>query len=271
MAYPPFLAIPIWAGAITFALFLLVFMGGGLIGTIRKPKGTTALSVVGGSLGGIVILGIPTGIVTFIGIVALAILVTLDIPPIAYLFLSLAGLVMFDAALRAPSGGMEGCNKMVGLFGSVYLVICGGVAFWMTGGSEVWRAELASLRWLQPVIAALPFATAVALLGNKDQVRLFLGFLGCLAAPFALVFFPVEDGFAAAWLPRTEWLRFPLAGAGTGAVLGLLHLFTALRTQRHQVRARDVRRLVNTGIIYALVGMLAGLVWAAARAFVTAF
>jgi hypothetical protein len=270
MAYPLALAIPIRAGAITFGLIFVVIAGGALIGLLRRPRGKTLASLAGESIGAIIVLAIPTAVFTLLGIVAVAILVTLRLPPLAYLFLSVAGLVMLDAARRAPSGGMEGCNKLIGLFGSTYLAICGGVAFWMSGGSEVWREELASLRWLQPAIAALPLAVAAARFGRKDPVRLFFRTWGFLSAPFALLFFPVEEGVAAAWLPRADWLRFPLAGAAAGAALGLLHLLAALGMQGRKVRGRDVRRLIGTSLLYALVGVVAGLVWAAARTVVAA-
>ena len=85
----------------------------------------------------------------------------------------------------------------------------------------------------------------------------------------ALAFFPIENGLAASILPRSDWLRFPLAGVAIALVLSLVPLSFALRASPNvrRTRLRDLRR--KTAVLVAVM-LAMGLSWALARAIVGA-
>ena len=96
-----------------------------------------------------------------------------------------------------------------------------------------------------------------------------------IVAAFAAYAYFSKDGtlnqlLAGAGWAGADWLRFPLAGAGLGAVLGFLHLFLVFGTRSRKPRGRELRQLFGGVVIYVLVGAIAGLVWAAARTLLAA-
>ena len=117
----------------------------------------------------------------------------------------------------------------------------------------------------------MPFALLVLRLTDrkKRNLWLFTGFFVFVAAAMALAFFPIENGFAASILPRSDWLRFPLAGVAVALLLSLIPLTAALRAKPNvrRVRLRDTRK--NIRMMAAIMAAM-GLSWAVARTIVGA-
>jgi hypothetical protein len=217
-----------------------------------------------------VVIGVPAGVMTLAGLSAAALLVAAEAPAITYPFVAPAGVVALIAAQRVKGDGMEGCNRMLGTVAGVYILAWSGFAFVLTGGPAALPQELASLRVLQPPLAALPFAAFVATLTRKERrAKVVVGTFLLFTAYAALIFFPVESGFAAAWPPRSDWLRFPLAGAAVALVPLLLKL-AAVPGKTPLKRARERRDAARTAVPLLLAAAATGLAWAAARALLRA-
>lgn len=258
------------AAIITFAVLAAVLLVLSLIGAVRK-KPDHAGDIIGRVIGASIVLAIPLGIAAVGGLIASAVLLGVGAPPMTYAFIGLASLVSFRAAVKHPGHGMEGCTKLFGLVAGGYAMIWSGVSFATTGGLDSLESDTLSLRWLQPPLAALPFALAVLKLtdSKKRTAWLSIGSWVFVAAVMALCFFPIERGFARAVLPAIDWLRFPLAGIAIVAILALvrLALYWRLKPSIRRVRIRDLRTSTR---ILALIMAAMGLSWAAARALVTA-
>jgi hypothetical protein len=228
-------------------------------------------NINGRVVGAAIIFSIPLAIAAFFGTVASAMLLAVDAPPPTYLFTAVAALVSFRAAVKHPGHGMEGCTKMFGLVASGYAFVWSIVSFEATGGVGAINTGAASARWIQPLVAALPFALLVLKLTDRKKRSLWLltGALVFVAAAMALAFFPIENGFAAAILPRSDWLRFPLAGVAVALLLSLIPLTAALRANPNvrRVRLRDTRK--NIRMMAAIMAAM-GLSWAVARTIVDA-
>lgn len=258
------------AAIITFAVIAAVLLVLSLIGAVRK-KPDHAGDIIARVLGASIVLAIPLGIAALGGLFASAVLLGVGAPAMTYGFIALASLVSFRAAVKLPGREMEGCTKLFGLVASGYALVWCGVSFAATGGLESLESDTLSLRWLQPPLAALPFALTVLKLtdSKKRTAWLFIGSWAFVAAVMALCFFPIERGFAEALLPESDWLRFPLAGIAIVAVLSLvrLALYWRLKPNIRRVRIRDLRTSTR---ILALIMAAMGLSWAAARTVVTA-
>ena len=217
-------------------------------------------------LGAAIIFSIPLSIAAFFGAIASAVLLAISAPPITYLFILFAALMSFRGAVKHPGYGMEGCVKMFGLVASGYAIIWTIVSFDATGGLRSFEADAVSLRWLQPPLAALPFALLVMRLAGKAKrtAWFFIGSMVFVSAWMALIFFPVENGFASRILPANDWLRFPIAALAVAAVLTLVRLFFVLRAKPNVRRSR-LRDLKTNSRIYALIMVAFGFAWAAAR------
>ena len=254
----------------TFAVVLAILAVLSVIAAVHKRPDHLG-SLVGRTIGASIFLAIPLGIAFPVGVLASAALVAVGPPPITYLFVIFAALISFRAAVRHSGYGMEGCTKIAGLVWSGYAIIWSLVSFEATGGMRTLEAEAISLSWLQPPLAALPFALLVLKLSSasKRSVWLVLGTWAFVAAFMALCFFPVERGFASTILPRSDWLRFPLAGVVVVVVFTLLRAALELRTQP-KIRRRRIRDLVKSARMFVMIFAAMGLSWAGARALVSA-
>jgi len=266
MSYPPALQAALWSGGITIGILLAVMGGGALAGRLRGKRQPAALSNLLGA--GLVML-VPLGVAVPLAALGDAGLRAVEAPPLTYIFISLAGLAGLAGALKANGYGMDGCTKMIGIFAGLYIAVWGIVAFRFAGGLERLEVDAASLAWLKPPLAALPFALLLTRLSNARErtLRRFAGALLILSAFTALCYFPIEAGFAAAWLPASDWLRFPLAGLAVGAALSLVQLLSLIGGSP-QIRARRARAMPRQTLAFALIVAPTGLTWALARALV---
>ena len=271
MNQPLPILIALWSAAITFGLFAVGALVASAATSIRKGGRPSLEKAIGHLFGMAVIFGGPCAFVGAAALASSALLIAVEAPPITYLFLSLAGAASLDSAIRMRSGGMEGCNKAVGLVAAAYLTVWSGVSFWMLGGMATLPAELTGLRWLQPPLAALPFVVALRTLAkDKSSLRLLLAALIFVAALQAMLFFPLESGIAADWPPRSDWLRYPLAGIGVASIFILLRLVLVLGRKNPSVRKSRIRDLRRDARLWIAIGAACGLAWALARVLVAA-
>jgi hypothetical protein len=236
-----------------------------------RTKKSDLGNMVGRVFGAAIIFSIPLGIAAFFGTIASALLIAVESRPPTYLFTAVAALVSFRAAVKHSSYGMDGCTKMFGLVASGYALVWSLVSFDATGGVGAIDTGAVSARWIQPLVAALPFALLLLRLTDKKKRNwwLFTGVFVFIAAVMALAFFPIENGFAASIMPRSDWLRFPLTGVAVALLLSLVPLTFALRAKPNvrRVRLRDARRNIpNMAAIMAAMGLS----WAVARTIVGA-
>lgn len=258
------------AAVITFAVLAAILLAMSLVSAFHKKPAHPG-DVIGRVIAASIVFAIPLGIAAFGGLVASTVLLGIGAPAMTYAFIAPAALVSFRAAVKHPGHGMEGCTKLFGLLASGYALVWCGVSFAAARGLASLQSDAASLRWLQPPLAALPFALTVLKLTDRKKrgAWLFIGTWVFVAAVMALCFFPVERGFAEALLPENDWLRFPLAGIAIVLFLSLVRLllYVRLKPNIRRVRIRDLRTSTR---ILALIMATMGLSWAAARTLVTA-
>ena len=262
-------AIALWTGAFTVAGYVAGGTAIHLADQFRNRRLPALADLAGKVLALAAVVILPLSIVSVAGLAAAALVEALRTPPIAFPFAALAGLASLAATSKMPSGGMEGCNKVIGLFLAIYAVVWAAVAWWVTGGLSTLETDVESLRWLQPPLAALPFSVLLWwIAGDKRSLRLFLGSLAFFSAYFALLFFSIESGFADRWLPENDWLRFPLASLAGGLLLVLLPVAANIsRNSRRRMKA--LRELPRQAMFWAALTLPAGLAWAGARTFVS--
>lgn len=258
------------AAIITFAVMAAILIVLSLASAFHK-KPAHGGDIIGRVIGASIVFAIPLGISAAGGLIASVVLVGVGAPAMTYPFIGLAALVSFRAAVKHSSYGMEGCTKIFGLVASGYALSWSGVSFDATGGMEALESGSLSPRWLQPPLAALPFALTVLKLtdAKKRSAWLFIGSWVFVAAVMALCFFPIERGFAEALLPGSDWLRFPLAGIAIVAVLTLIRLlqYARLKPSIRRTRIRDLRSSTR---ILTMIMVAMGLSWATARMLVGA-
>lgn len=256
------------AAIITMGLLAAILLVMSVLSAFHK-KPSHAGDIVGRVIAASIVFAIPLGFAALGGLIASAMLLGIGAPAMTYPFIGLAALVSFRASAKHPGHGMEGCTKIFGLIASGYALIWSGVSFAATGGLDSLEASALSLRWLQPPLAALPFALTVLKLtdAKKRSAWLFVGGWVFVAAIMALCFFPIERGFADVALPESDWLRFPLAGIAIVAVMSLVRLllYSRLKPSIRRTRIRDLRS--STRILATIMAAM-GLSWAAARALV---
>jgi hypothetical protein len=221
--------------------------------------------VIARTFGAALLFTIPLAVAVPVGVIASALLIGVGTPPIVYVFTGLAALISFSVAVRHPSQGMEGCNKIFGLLWSGYAVLWSAVSFEATGGFGLAGSNVIILHLLQPPLAALPFALAVLKVTDKKKRGAwpFLGFWVFLSAMMALCFFPVERGFAGSLLPQSDWLKFPTAGLAIVLIATGIRILLTLKKG-----PRKLRTMGKNARILAAVFILMGLSWAAARALI---
>lgn len=263
---PLALVIAAWAGLLTLALMVGAALIIGAIGRLRKGSGGRTRDIPRRLAGVALISLVPLGFLSIAGFIAAALAEAAGTPPIAFPFVTIAGLAGLRAAKDAGSGEMGGCSRMIALFTACYVAVWGAVAWWLTGGFATLNGDLPRLRWLQPPLAALPFSVILwRLSGKKRTLWLLLGSLVFLSAWFALWFFTVEARPVARLLPASDWLRFPLAGLAAIVPLALFPLAGALQT-RGAARSRRLRETARRLVPLALLLLPVGLAWAGARA-----
>lgn len=270
MSEPLFILIAVRAIIGTLAILTAILAVLSVTSAIAKRPSHPG-DIIGRVIGAAIIFAIPVGIAAAAGAVASALLLAIGAPPPTYIFVAFAAIVSFRTAVRHPSHGMEGCTKMFGLVASGYAIVWSIVSFDATGGFGAMQAGDVNPRWLQPPLAALPFAVLILHLTDKKKrsAWLFIGTLAFVGALMALCFFPIEVGFASPLLPHNAWLRFPLVGLALAALFFLIRLAFIARAKPNirKVRLRDLRRDIRliAAILFAM-----GLSWAAAHALVGA-
>jgi hypothetical protein len=261
--------IALWSGGITVALLLAAAYVAALAKgwrTSETPGRNVRFSQFAGS---VILFAIPLSFAVPLASLGSALLIGVRAPALVYLFVTLAALIGVRAASMSNGYGMAGCSKAIGLFAASYVAVWGVVSFLVAGGPAQFSGV--GLAWLKPPLAAAPFALLVALLaGRKRTWSTFPTALVLLSAALALVYFPVEAGAGARWLPQSDWLRFPVAGVAIGLILSSLQLLTLLGTSA-AARARRARTLPRNILFAALVTAPTGLAWAAARAVTGSF
>ena len=258
-----------WSGAATFALLFGAALLGAAIGSLRRKSGPRP-SLLGNLIGGAVVFAIPCALACIPGLIGSTLLIAVGAPAITYLFVALAGFAALVVASRKRASGMEGCNKAFGIVASLYAAILAIVSFVMIGGPAQLVSELSSLRLLQPPVAALPFAVAMARMTGarkrpaSKRAAMFCGALIFLSAYLAILFFPVEGGLPATGSP---WWAFPLVGAGAAIVYAMIPLALGLRRRKwRKSQLRDARR---NALMLGSIGTAMGLAWAGARALIS--
>ncbi|NIJ19548.1 hypothetical protein FHS95_001217 [Sphingomonas naasensis] len=216
--------------------------------------GRRVLQTIGLILFGAALLAIPGFIAATIGTAILA----AGAPLTALLPLILAGVVGLWLAQRSSDHGMEGCTRLIAMLVSAYVAVWGLTALAMT-----WRGGPHSLplALLRPFLAALPIALLLGLV-TRSGTKLRSGALALVfvATWAAICFTTVELGLWGGLLPAGIWPRYALAGAIGVAPLACLPL-VGLRNRRSK---QDWRGPVAFAVMLAILGMITGLVWAAA-------
>lgn len=244
----------------TAGIFLVVALFSKKGRVIDAPK-----RVVGATL----VIAIPAGFAMLVGLAASTILQAASAPGPTYLFTALAALASFRPAFKAK-GEMAGCSQLLGVGLAGYALSWSIVSFWATGGWEAARQGALPAAIALPPLAALPFVGFIMKVADKQRtIWLFLGSTAFFCLVQALMFLPIENGFAAGMLPASDWLRFPLAGAAWAA------LFAAVRLAAFARLKPNIRRSRRSNLRFALLfvgGMMvaSGFSWAAARAIVGA-
>jgi hypothetical protein len=254
-----------WAGGITFGC---VAAGMLLMAAINNLRGKAKpVDPLGALFGTAVLGGVPVAIILFCGLFVSAGLIELGTPPIAYLFVGTAACLSFGVSLGRPSHGLEGCTKMFVVMWSAYATVWSAVSFVMLGGPEWFARDALSLTWLRPILVAAPYAAAFARVADKKRRTWpkFLGALVFISAFAALMFLPIEAGFATHLLPASDWLRFPIVAVAVALVAAVVPVLINLRSAP-AVRKRRLRELPRQARLLSLILLPAGLLWAAARA-----
>ena len=251
-------------GAALLLGFLSLFSKG------SRSGGLMALGdMIARAAGATLILAIPVGFATIAGLIASFVLQTVSAPSITYLFTGFAALACFRPAMKA-GGEFAGCHQILGVALAGYALVWSLVSFWMTGGGEMLGRGTLPVATTLPLLSALPFVgLIVKISGYRRTFWLLVGSLVFFALFHAVMFLPVENGFAATILPSSPWLRFPLVGAAWAA------LFAAIRLAAFARLKPKLRRSRRSNLRFALMfvgGMLiaSGFAWAIARAALTA-
>ena len=243
-----------YVALLAFALVVLAItpMIGRLLG--RAARIPNPVELVAGT--GIMI-GFPAAIAATLALFVTPLLVGMPLPLAGWLLIACMSLYGLYEARQRPSGGMEGCTTwfVVGFSGFGL--------FW--SGAAVLLADPPignAASFVRPLLVAAPIALFVAKHSGKNRVRQGIGF-GLLIAIFAAVaFLPVEQGFADDYLPASDWLRFPIAGAVVFACYPLLAIPLTLLFGSRTI---DTRKFSRTMAMLGLFGLSLGLAWAFTR------
>lgn len=195
-------------------------------------------------------------------------LIAAEAPKAVYLFTgALAGFVLWRGVVHS-SYGMEGCTRF-------WIISWGAYGLSWSAASLLLLPEEVGTTWsfaaiVRPMVVAAPGALLVFSASRPSRkTPQALGALAVVAALAALIFFPIEAGFAQDHLPRSDWLRFPLAGAFVFLMLMLIpRAIGAVVALRPGIESRRRAALRGVGMNLALAtsfGALLGLLWAITR------
>jgi len=253
------------SGGITFGGFAVAALLLAAVQTYRN--GQKPVDPLGALFGTAVLAGVPCALAFFASLLASALLIALQTPPLAFLFVGLAAALSFAHSLNKPSYGMEGCTKLFAIVWSAYAAVWSAVSFWMLGGVAAIGWDAASLAWLRPLLVAAPYAAALARLTDKKRrtAGKFVGALIFITAFFAILFLPVEAGLAGRWLPDSDWLRFPIIALAAALVAATVPVLLSMWGSSN-ARRRRIRELPRRIGLFSLVLLPAGFLWAASRA-----
>ncbi len=238
------------------ALALVVMTGAPILGRLMGraaaiPNPAAALVGVG------LIIGVPAAIAAALALVVTPLLVAMPLPLAGWLLIACLSLYGFYGATQRPQGGTEGCTTVFVFAFSGYGLCWAGAAV-LLADPPVGNAA----SFVRPLLVAAPLALFVGRHGRGNRVRKAIGTGLLIAILVAIAFLPVEQGFADEYLPASDWLRFPIAGAFLFAAYPLLAIPLNLIFSS---RALDAQAIFRTVAMLGLTGMLLGLVWALTR------
>lgn len=195
-------------------------------------------------------------------------LIAAEAPKVVYLFTAgLAGFILWRGLIHS-SYGMEGCTRFwIISWGSYGLSWSAASLALLPDTATSWSLAVIA----RPLVVAAPAALLFFCVSRQTRkAEHTVGALAVVAALAALIFFPIENGLAQDWLPRTDWLRFPLAGLAAFSSLLLLPRvlawMVAARSGTAQRRRAALRGIGMNLALAAGVGALLGLLWAVTRA-----
>jgi hypothetical protein len=220
----------------------------------RAPRFPNPVGIVVGTG---VMVGLPAAIAASLALVVTPLLVGMPLPLAGWALIACMCLYGLHEASQRPSGGMEGCTTWFVVGFSGFGLFWAGAAVLLTDPPIGNAAS-----FVRPLLVATPIALFVAKHSSRNRVRQAIGF-GLLVAIFAAIaFLPVEQGFADAYLPASDWLRFPIAGAVIFAIYPLLAIPLSLIFGK---RAIDMNRSFQAMAMLGLIGLSLGLAWALTR------
>lgn len=258
-----------WALAGVGAGYHVTILVGAIRGAGNRPQVGLRRKLVGALLAGVIGFALLGSIAVLALLLLSGALLEAGAPGAVYLFTGAAAAFLLWRGIAHSSYGMEGCSKSI--------MLCWGAYGLSWSAASLWLApETTSAAWsigsvVRPFAVAAPPALLVYRLTRGKLVQA-LGVFVTLAALAALVFLPVESGLAENWLPRSDWLRFPLVGAIVTAgfiVLPQLAQVTASRSAPDRRRKQVARNAFRAIGLAAVFGALLGLLWAVTRAIET--
>ena len=212
---------------------------------IRNPVGAVP--------GIAVMLGFPAAIAATPALFVTPFLLGMPLPLAGWSLIACMSLYGLYEASQRPSGGMEGCTTW-------FLVGFSGFGlFW--SGAAILLADPPignAASFVRPLLVAAPIALFVARHSSKNRVRQAIGFELIIALFAAIAFLPVEQGFADLYLPASDWLRFPIAGA---IVFACYPVIAIPLTLLFGSRAIEARKFSRTMAMLGLFGLSLGLAW----------
>jgi hypothetical protein len=239
-----------------FAFALVVAIGASIVGRFfsRPAKHATPIAAV---FGAVLLVGVPGGIAAALALLVTPLLVAMPLPLAGWLLIACMCLYGFYEVKQRPGEGMEGCTTwLIATFAGFGLCWCGAAI--LLADPPVGNAA----SFVRPLLIAAPPALFVAKHTSRNRVRQAIGFGLVIAILVAIAFLPVEQGFAGEYLPASDWLRFPIAGAVVFAAFPLLAIPLGLI---FGTRAINLRSTFRSMAMLGLIGASLGLGWAFTR------
>jgi hypothetical protein len=184
-----------------------------------------------------------------------------------YLVIAALCALAVSVNFQAHYNGTAECGRFLACAFAAYGVIWALVAVIVLGGAAL-PAQDVLLTVIRPLVAAAPFAALGFARARRRRVRSALAMELACAAFCAIVFLPVERGWAAAYLPVSDWLRFPLAGLAAAVALVAAPTLAGgvLRATKRAGRIRErLRDGAFAGLLFGACAVLLGLAWALTR------
>lgn len=242
-----------YAYLVLLAFALVVMTSAPIIGRLfgheaRIPNPVEALVGVG------FIIGLPAAIAAALALIVTPFLLAMPLPLVGWLLVACMSLYGFYEARQRPNGGMEGCTTMFVVAFSGFGLCWSGAAILL---ADPPIGNTAS--FVRPLLVAAPFALFAGKHSRGNRVKQAIGFELFIAIFVAIAFLPVEQGFAADYLPASDWLRYPIMGAFVFATYPLLAIPLGLIFGS---RAIDMQKILRIMATLGLVGLSLGLIWA---------